>query len=95
MSNEELQTKYDRLLDKTRQVRGIQREYFKYRLGKDLDRARRLERELDQMIAEEVKTKESKQKEIFDLPFDEPVKRPEDGKWRPISENKHFNDLEF
>jgi len=64
MTQDELQKKYDRLLDKARQVRGVQKEYFKYRLGKDLERARRLERELDHMIAEEVKAKESRQPEI-------------------------------
>lgn len=65
MTQDELQKRYDRLLDKARQVRGIQKEYFKYRLGKDLDRARRLERELDQMLAEEVKIQKNNQQELF------------------------------
>ncbi len=65
MSENELQKRFDRLLDKARQVRGIQKEYFKYRLGKDLDRARRLEREFDQMLSEEVKLKEANQRELF------------------------------
>lgn len=65
MTQEELQKKYDRLFDKVRQMRGHQKEYFKYRAGSDLDKAKRLEKDVDQMIKDELKVKESNQKEIF------------------------------
>lgn len=65
MTLEELQQKYDRLVDKVRKMRGVQKEYFKYRAKVDLDRARRLEREVDDLIGEEVKIQQSKQKELF------------------------------
>jgi hypothetical protein len=65
MTQEELQKKYDRLLDKARRVRGVQKEYFKYRLVQDLELARRLERELDLLISEEVKVQKSNQSELF------------------------------
>ena len=65
MTQDELQKKYDRLLDKTRQMRGWQKEYFKYRAGTDLEKAKRLEREVDAIISEEVKIQKSNQGEIF------------------------------
>lgn len=65
MSQEEIKKRYDRLLEKTRQVRGWQKQWYKYHVQSDLQVAKRLERELDQMIAEEVKIKESNQGEIF------------------------------
>ena len=65
MNTEEIQKKYDRLLDKVRRMRGLQREYFKYRVGEDLKRAKAMEREVDQIIDEEVKAKKSNQPEIF------------------------------
>lgn len=65
MTPEELQKHYDRLVDKVRQMRGWQREYFKYRARSDLDRARKLEREVDKIIAEEVKARTSKQIELL------------------------------
>ena len=65
MTQEELQKKYDRLFDKTRQMRGIQKEYFKYRASADLQRAKVLEREVDQLIKDEVDLKKSLQPEIF------------------------------
>jgi hypothetical protein len=61
MSTEELQAKYDKLFDKVRQMRGYQKEYFKYRASSDLERSKRLEREVDQLIKEGVQKKESKQ----------------------------------
>lgn len=65
MTQDELQKKHDRLVDKVRQMRGVQREYFKYRAGSDLQRAKVLEREVDQIIDDEVKIRKSKQQEIF------------------------------
>lgn len=62
---EEIQKKYDRLFDKVRQMRGVQKEYFKYRASSDLDKARRLERELDTMIKEEVELKKKQQTALF------------------------------
>lgn len=65
MSHEDLQRKYDQLLDKVRQMRGAQREYFKYRAKVDLERSKKLEREVDQIVDEAVKLKKSGQKELF------------------------------
>lgn len=65
MSQEELQLKYDRLVDKVRQMRGAQKEYFKYRAKVDLERSKRLEREVDQLITEEVNKIKSGQQEMF------------------------------
>ena len=65
MTQEELQKKHDRLVDKVRRMRGMQKEWFKYRVGDDLKRAKVLEREVDQLIDEEVKLMKSNQPEIF------------------------------
>lgn len=65
MSTEELQVRYDQLVDKVRRMRGAQREYFKYRAKTDLDLSKRLEREVDKMIQDEVDKQKSKQKEMF------------------------------
>lgn len=65
MTQQELQAKHDRLVDKVRQMRGAQKEYFKYRAKADLDRSKRLEREVDQMIQEEVERQKSGQQEMF------------------------------
>lgn len=59
----DLQTKYQRLVDKVRMMRGTQKEYMKYRAGIDRERARRLEREVDKMIEEELK--EQKQSKLL------------------------------
>lgn len=65
MTEAEIQTKYDRLLEKVRRMRGYQKEYFKYRASSDLQLAKRFEREVDQLIADEVKIQKSNQKEMF------------------------------
>lgn len=65
MSQEELQQKYDRLIDRVRRMRGRQKEYFKYRASSDLEAARRLEREVDKLLNEEVKAQQSKQNSLL------------------------------
>lgn len=65
MSTEEIQAKYDRLVDRVRQMRGWQKEFFKFRASGALKRSRRLEWEVDQLLKEEVKIQEAKQKELF------------------------------
>lgn len=65
MDRELLEIKYRLLLDKVRRMRGVQKEYFRYRCSEDLKRARRLEREVDQIIQEEVKIKQSGIQELF------------------------------
>jgi hypothetical protein len=65
MTPEEIQKHFTRFVDKVRQMRGLQREYFRYRARADLDRARKLEREVDQLITEEINRIKSKQKELF------------------------------
>lgn len=65
MTQEELQRKYDTLFEKVRRMRGHQKEYFKYRTGKDLETAKRIERELDQLIKVELERRNSKQGELL------------------------------
>lgn len=62
---EALQKKYDRLVDLVRKTRGRQKEYFKYRASSDLKQARQWEATLDAFIDEDLKSRESKQKELF------------------------------
>ena len=65
MSQEELQKKYDRLVDEVLAMRLSQKKYFKYRIGSDLDISRKREKRVDQLLADEVRLRESKQREIF------------------------------
>ena len=65
MTQEEIQKKYDQLVEKVRRMRGHQKEFFKYRAKVDLDAARRFEREVDKLIEEEVKQKKSQQSVMF------------------------------
>lgn len=65
MTQEELQIKYDHLADKVRRMRGVQKEYFKYRAKQDLELSKRLEREVDALISQEVQQQKTKQKELF------------------------------
>lgn len=65
MTIDDLQKKHERLLDKTRQMREFQKRWYSYHIRTDLDKAKRLEREIDQFIAEEIKTQKSNQGEIF------------------------------
>jgi hypothetical protein len=64
MTQEDLQKKYDRLLDKVRQMRGWQKEYQKYHASSDRELAKRFEREVDQLLKDEVDRKNSKQLEL-------------------------------
>ncbi len=65
MNQEELQKKYDRLFDKVRQMRGLQKEYFKFRASSDLKRAKILESDVDNLIKQEVEYRKSNQIELF------------------------------
>ncbi|MBU7576485.1 MAG: hypothetical protein KAF40_00340 [Flavihumibacter sp.] len=65
MSQEELQKKYDQLLEKVRRMRGHQKEYFKYRASSDLQLAKRFEREVDELIKKEMDQRKSNQKQFF------------------------------
>lgn len=60
-----LKKKHDRLVDLVRRMRGYQKEYFKYRASSDLSLARKLEREVDKLIDEEIKVLKSNQPELF------------------------------
>lgn len=65
MSQDELQKKYDQLIEKVRRMRGHQKEYFKYRASSDLQLAKRFEREVDELIKKEMEERKSNQKELF------------------------------
>jgi 23S rRNA A2030 N6-methylase RlmJ len=64
MTQEDLQKKYDRLVDKVRRMRGWQKEYQKYHASSDRELAKRFEREVDQLVKDEVDRKNSKQLEL-------------------------------
>lgn len=65
MTKEDLQKKYNNLVDKVRRMRAYQKEYFKYRARSDLEMSKRFEREVDKLIADEVNQQKSNQKELF------------------------------
>jgi hypothetical protein len=65
MTPEEVEQKYLRLVDRVRRMRGYQREWDKFHCSSDKEYKRRLEREVDELIIEEVKKQKSKQQEIF------------------------------
>lgn len=65
MTFEELQAKYNRLIDKVRRMRGHQKEWFRYHAKVDLDASKRFAREVDQLIDQEVKQQKSGQTEMF------------------------------
>ncbi|MFA6058930.1 MAG: hypothetical protein WC756_12080 [Taibaiella sp.] len=60
-----LEKKHTTLLDKTRKMRGYQVQYFRYRASADLSMSKRLEREVDDLIASEVQQKKTNQQELF------------------------------
>ena len=64
-SLEELQAKYDRLVNQVRRMRGHQKEYFKYRASSDLRLAKNFEREVDKIIDEEIKIQKANQGDLF------------------------------
>lgn len=65
MTIEELQKKYDHLVERVARMRAVQDHYEKYRIGADRDRKRALEKQVDGIVTEEMKRKGSQQKEIF------------------------------
>lgn len=65
MTQQELQKKYDYLFDKIRRMRGVQKDYFKYRAKSDLEILKKIERDVDLFIEKEIKEINSKQTEIF------------------------------
>jgi hypothetical protein len=58
---QELEAKYNRLLDFVYKMRNRQKEYFKYRASSDLTQARRLERVVDEIVSDEIKQRKSMQ----------------------------------
>lgn len=65
MTQEELQRKYEHLIDRVARMRAVQDHYEKYRIGADRDRKRALEKQVDNLVAEEFKRKGTQQKEMF------------------------------
>lgn len=64
-ARQDLEKKYEQLFNKVRQMRGRQKEYFKWRASSDLQEARRFEREVDALIDQELKIQKSNQTELF------------------------------
>ncbi|MGC4244538.1 MAG: hypothetical protein QM686_20385 [Herbaspirillum sp.] len=62
---DQTQKKYDRLLEAVRKMRGHQKEYFKYRAKSDLEKSRYHERQVDQLIKEELEERKSLQSKLF------------------------------
>ena len=67
MSQEELQNKYDRLLDRVNRMRGFQREWQKTRaLSPDeKKKMKHLEWEVDGIVKQEIAQQKSQQQNIF------------------------------
>lgn len=65
MTYDDLKKKHELLLEKVRRMRALQIDYFKYRASSDLDRAKRLEREVDYLVKVEVKEQRSQQNKMF------------------------------
>lgn len=65
MTLSELENKYNHLVDRVARMRAVQTHYEKYRIGTDRDRKRALEKQVDDIVKDEMKKKGSQQKEIF------------------------------
>lgn len=65
MTTQELEERYNRLVDAVRKMRGCQKEYFKYRAKTDLEKSKHWERQVDAIVGDHVRQQESKQKELF------------------------------
>lgn len=62
---EALQKKYDRLFELARKTRYHQDRHENFNTSVDKDKARIYRRQLDQLIKEEVKIRQSNQQELF------------------------------
>lgn len=65
MTSEEWQTKYEHLVKLATRMRYHQEQFKRYRATDDRDRAKQLERQVDNILREENKKRKSGQKEIF------------------------------
>ncbi|MVT11354.1 hypothetical protein [Chitinophaga tropicalis] len=65
MDTDTLQKRLDRLLNVAEKVRHHQKRYFGFKTSVDLEKAKYYERQLDKLLKEEGKIKESQQKELF------------------------------
>ena len=61
-----LQEEHDKLLAKVCKMRSSQIEYFKYRSSLSLQKAKRYEREVDDIIRLKVQEEQSPQQNLFD-----------------------------
>lgn len=65
MHPEEVEIRLKRLLDAVKKMRIEQNFYFEYRGKQQLAKAKRLEREVDQLIIKEIEIQNSKQQNLF------------------------------
>lgn len=65
ISTDDLQRRYDKLLDLTMRMRGYQKEYDRYHMSESRKRKQELERQTDRFLADELAKKKSKQSEMF------------------------------
>jgi hypothetical protein len=65
MSHDELEKKYQYLVNRVRVMRFHQKEFRKYRATSDKESAARLERQVDNLLLEEEKKRKSKQRELL------------------------------
>lgn len=65
IQEEYLQARYERLKKAVMHMRRWQHHYFRYRGDNALENAKRWEREVDNILREDVKKDQSKQQEIF------------------------------
>jgi hypothetical protein len=62
---QEMTERHNRLVDYVRRMRGFQNEYHRYHASSDLEKAKYWQRQVDNLIKQEIKSKESNQKELF------------------------------
>jgi len=65
MTQEEIQKKYDHLLDRVARMRNLQINYDRYRVSADRDKMVSLQRQVDELVKNEFKAKRSQQKDLF------------------------------
>lgn len=61
MSNDELQARYDLLTKYVVRMRTYQMKYYKYRAVQDKENMVKYQRQVDKLLADDVKVKESNQ----------------------------------
>jgi hypothetical protein len=65
MNDQGLQIMYDRLLKAAIKLRSSQKKYYEFRTKEDLEDSKRYGRELDRILIDDIKIRNSKQEALF------------------------------